>query len=277
MIRRIDYYYLPKKNHKKHDYCEFVISQIEELVISEEFKSLKQQEIPLNELLLNRLNSVDKDKNILDFFEQNNLIDELNHVVRNRLLLSLIMETCYFIQECLFCSLKMRMTVCFTLMRKPFLEVAIILMRILSEEDFIDRFNNEEKFDSVKTTPEQKKELIRQTNIHLKEKYHVEDIYDFIFNKDYPDSLYNVSNSAIHLFTDRTENKTGKQNLNFIFSTQQDNLRYWDYIYETVPMILTFLADLIDLLVLKSTSCDRVLIMDRVKAREKMKNKKNVC
>ena len=97
--------------------------------------------------------------------------------------------------------------------------------------------------------------------------------YDFIFNKDYPDSLYNVSNSAIHLFTDRTENKTGKQNLNFIFSTQQDNLRYWDYIYETVPMILTFLADLIDLLVLKSTSCDRVLIMDRVKAREKMKNK----
>lgn len=277
MVHRIDYYYLPKKFHKKHDYCEFVITQIEELVISEEFKSLKQQEIPLNELLLARLNSVDKDKNILDFFEQNNLTDELNHVVRNSLLLSLIMETCYFIQESLSCSLKMRMTVCFTLMRKPFLEVAIILMRILSEEDFIDRFNNEEKFDSVKTTPEQKKELIRQTNIHLKERYHVEDIYDFIFNKDYPDSLYNVSNSAIHLFTDRTENKTGKQNLNFIFSTQRDNLRYWDYIYETVPMILTFLADLIDLLVLKSTSCDRTLIIDRVKARDKMKNKKNVC
>lgn len=79
MTLRIDYYYLPKKFHKKHDYCEFVINQIEELVISEKFKSLKQQEILLNELMLARLNSVEKDKNILDFFEQNNLIDELNY------------------------------------------------------------------------------------------------------------------------------------------------------------------------------------------------------
>src|SRR5699024_2775126 len=143
------------------------------------------------------------------------------------------METCYFLQESLLCSLKMRMTVCFTLLRKPFLEISILLMRILNETDFIDRFSNEDGFDPIKTTPNQKKQLIEKTNYFLNDKFQADDIFNYIFSKEFGDSLFNLTNNAIHLYTDRNPiAATEKQNLNFIFSTKKDIEAQWEYIYD---------------------------------------------
>src|SRR5690625_4448552 len=143
MKKRIEYYYLPKKFRKKHDYCEFVITEIEKIVLEETFLELKTQTLKLPDNI-----KIEKDtqEHIFDILQANGLKAEHNQIVRTHLILSLIMETCYFLQESLLCSLKMRMTVCFTLLRKPFLEISILLMRILNETDFIDRFSNEDGF-----------------------------------------------------------------------------------------------------------------------------------
>ena len=267
---------MPKKFHKKHDYCEFVIGQIEDLILNEQFIELKEQAIEFPPEFINKLNS--SDEHILDLLKRDNYDDIVFHVVKNRILLALIMESCYFLQESLQCSLKMRLTVCFTLLRKPFLEISILLMRILNEENFIDRFNNEEDFDPIKTTPIQKQELIKLTNDWLHNKYEVETIFDYIFNKDFADSLYNITNNAIHLYTSRNPvSSTDKQNLNFIFSDKKDIEAQWEYIYENLPMLTTFIADLIDLLVLKSTSVGQKILIERIKKRDKLKEKNNVC
>ncbi len=270
------YQYLPVKFHKKHDYCEFVVSQIEELILNKQFIELSEQRFEFPTEFMDKLAS--DDKHILDLLEENNYNDIAFHIVKNRILLALIMETCYFFQEGLLSSLKMRMTVCFTLFRKPFLEISILLMRILNEADFIDRFNKEDKFDPVLTTPERKKELVLLTNTWLHDKYNPEDIYDLIFNKKYEDSLFNLTNNAVHLHTNRNPiSSTGKQNLNFIFSTEEDIERQWEYIYDYFPMLITYMADLIDLLVFKSTSVEEKIFIKRFKERDKLKNKNNVC
>lgn len=273
---RNSYQYLPKRFHKKHDYCDFVVNQLEGLILNAEFSELKTQTIEFPPDFIEKLSS--SDKHLFDLLKEHKYDDILFHITKNNILLSLITDTCYFLQESLSCSLKMRMTVCFTLLRKPFLEILIVLMRILNEEDFIDKFNQEEDFDPILTRPEKKKELIEQTNNWLQKKYDSEDIYDYIFDKKFGDSLFNITNNAIHLHTNRNPvSSTEKQNLNFIFSTNEDIEKQWEYIYEYLPMLITFLTDLTDLLVLKSTSAEEDIFTKRFRERDNLKNRNNVC
>ncbi|WP_430972125.1 hypothetical protein [Sunxiuqinia rutila] len=270
------YQYLPEEYHLKHDYCEFVVSQIEDLILNERFIELKSNSFEFPPDIMKEIEK--EDIHILDILEKHNYSDVTFHIVKKALLNSLIMETCYFLQESLQCSLKMRMTVCFTLLRKPFLEILIIFMRILNEDDFITNFNEKDGFDPIRTSPEKKKELIEKTNNQLFDKYPTDDIFDYIFAKDFGDSLFNVTNNSIHLFTNRNPvSATEKQNLNFIFSQQEEINYQWEYIYDVLPMLLTFIADLTDLLVLKSTSLKEDIFLDRIKERDKLKEKNNVC
>ncbi|WP_250255126.1 hypothetical protein [Chryseobacterium sp. Marseille-Q3244] len=264
-----NYFYLPNRFRKQHDYCEFVINQIEELVLHERFIELKVQKFELSEDIIEKMKT--SDEHIFDRLAYLGLNNELNLVVNNHLILSLIMETCYFIQESLLCSLKMRMTVCFTLLRKPFLEISTIMMRLLNEPDFIDKFNNLEDFDPIKITYQEKKRLLVETNKLLNNHFDNDDLYDFIFNKDFGDSLLNLTNNAIHLYTDRNPiSATEKQNLNFIFSTEEDINHMWEYIYDNIPMLLSFLASSIDLLVSKSIDVDEAVFRGRLQQRQIM-------
>lgn len=270
------YQYLPAKFHKRHDYCEFVISQIEDLILNEEFIELKTQVFEFPPEFIKKLDT--SDKHFLDLLEEEKYDDIVFHLIKNRVLLSLIMETCYFLQESFLCSLKMRMTVCFTLLRKPFLEILMVLMRILNDEDFIDNFNHTENYDPILASPGKKKELLNQSNKWLHNKYNSEDLYDFIYNKDFGDSLFNLTNNAIHLYTDRNPiSATEKQNLNFIFSNKENIESQWEYVYEYMPMLVTFMADIVDLLVLKSTSVKEKTFVIRMKARDRLRKKNDVC
>lgn len=275
---RKEYYYLPKEFWEKHDYCEFLINQVEDLLLNKTFKDLQTQTITFPDEFTSIIKDIDDEKNhLFDILEEHNFTSELNDIVRNQLLNALIRETCYSIQESLFCSLKMRMTITFTLLRKPFLEILIILMKILNEEDFIEKFNKKENYDPIKTTPEQKKSLIEKTNKFLFDKYDCNDLFQYIFDKDDSDSIFNITNNAIHLFTDRNPiSKTEKQNLNFIFSNYENTKSQWEYIYLTLPMILSFLTDLIDLLVFKSTSIEEKIFTKRINKREHLRKINNV-
>lgn len=272
---RKQYYYLPKKYQKAHDYCEFVLFQIEHIILDKKFVELEKQTLEFTPEFMTILK--ESDAHILDLLKEHGHDDALYHIVKNHMLRSLIMDTCYFLQEGFLCSLKMRMSVCFTLFRKPFLEILIVLMRILCEKSFIHDFNSKAGFDPVRTTPERKQELLQCSNEQLMKRFVPEDLFDYIFNKDFGDSLFNISNHAVHLFTDRNPvSKTAKQNLNFIFSNVNDIEGQWEYIYSTFPMLLSFMADLIDLLVFKSTSIEEAVFVVRLREREKVRKLKKV-
>lgn len=275
MKKRKHYYYLPTEYQKAHDYCEYVLFQIEELILNNTFVELEKQSLEFTPEFMKVLEK--SDEHILDLLQQHQQEDAVFHIVKNTMLRSLIIDTCYFLQEGFLCSLKMRLTVSFTLFRKPFLEILIVLMRVLCEKSFILDFNSKPNFDPIKTTPSRKRELIQCSNEKLMKKFVEDDIFDYIFNKDFGDSLFNISNHAIHLYTDRNPvSKTVQQNLNFIFSNTHDIKNQWDYIYNTLPMLVSFIADLIDLLVFKSTRVDEKVFVRRLRKREKMRRLSNL-
>lgn len=275
MNKRIEYYYLPKKYHRTHDYCEFVIFQIEEFITQKKFDELRFQTIKYSPEIGEKLAA--HKGHIFDFLEENELYEDLNKIVACNLLNSLIMETCYFLQEGYLCSLKRRLSVAFTLFRKPFFEILIVHLRLLLEDDFLNRFNNEENFNPTSLSASEKKGFLEIVNVLLNNLYDISDLYDYLFDKGFGDNIYNIGNTAIHLYTGNNPViKTEKQNLNFIFSNNDDAQSQWEYIYTIMPMLLTFLADLTELNVMKFTTVNDKLFNKRIADRYKMKKKLQV-
>jgi len=265
-----NFLYLPKKFHNKHRYCEFVITQIEQLLLDEQFSELRKQTIHFTK----PINSIEKGIDLVELLEKRGMHLERQIISRNIMLNSLIIDTCYFIQEGLVCSLKMRLSVTLTLFRKPFLETLLVIMRIITENDFMHKFINHEGLDPINITSTGKKKLISDTNYLLNMGYPEEALFKFIYDKDYESSLLNISNRAIHLYTNRNEkNMTGKENLNFIFSGKDDIENIWKYIYSTLPLLLTFLADTVDFATEQCTSVQQEIFLDRVIERRKMQKK----
>jgi hypothetical protein len=205
------------------------------------------------------------------------MTDEADHIVSNHVLNSLLMDTCYFLQEAFLCSLKMRLSVSFTLFRKPFSEILIILMRLLLEKDFIAKFNNEDNFNPTALPAENKKVYLEIINAALNNMYRVDDLYEYLFDKSHGDNLYNIGNHAIHLYTGKNPAiKTEKQNLNFIFSNKEDINAQWEYIYTIIPMLLSFLVEVAELCVMNGTDVPDGIFKRRFNDRYQMKKRCHV-
>jgi hypothetical protein len=154
----------------------------------------------------------------------------------------------------------------------------IVLLRIIYEKDFIDKFTKSELFDSTSITKEEKIWLIEKSlenSLSLKKEDSIF-IFDLIFNKENPESIINMSEKALHLSTTRNpKNNTEKQNLNFIFSTYDDNLSMWNYLYSKLPLLILYLTEVFDLYVLPVTKLDTSKLNDRLKKRIRIFN--NMC
>jgi len=271
-MHRKNFYYLPKKYHDTHRYCEYIVSQIEAFITQRSFEQLRTQKVKLTPEQSAALQNFDGD--VLDFFEKYNLTDELNMVVSRRLLHALIMDTCYFLQEGFNCCLRMRMSVAFTLFRKPFSEILIIYLRLLLDGQFLKRFSDEGNFNPVSLSKDKKLEYLNAVNSALGNMYVVNDLYEYLFDKSSGDNLYNISNHAIHLYTDKNPVlQTEKQNLNFIFSGKDEIQDQWEYIYRILPMLLSFLSDVIEFTVIANTDIPDYVFRNRFRQRNHMRTR----
>jgi len=248
------YLYLPNQFWSKHDLCFSLVSQIEEFVIDKQYNKLRYMSIPLTE---HDLLPTDNE-NLYEYLLRTNRKEEHDMFVYANIVNALLMDTCYFLQEALDCSLKMRLSVTYALLRKPFVYNLLVFLQLLYDDEFLDKFINNESFDSTKVSNEDKKNLIRlslKNSVSLKEE-NVDDIYDVIFNKKNHDSIINYSEKALHLSTTRNDYKTEKMNLNFVFSTYNNNLSLWEYLYSKLPLLLLYLNDVLDSLVIPFVGID---------------------
>jgi hypothetical protein len=104
-----------------------------------------------------------------------------------------------------------------------------------------------------------------------------QEIYDWIFNQNEPDSLINITNKALHLSTTRNKNnQTEIQNLNFIFSNQEDIENLWSYIYQKIPVLILYLLEVIEPLIFALIELPDGLYKKRLEERIKIMTN-NVC
>lgn len=260
-----EYLYLPKEFWKRHKQCESLVRQIEEFVMDSSYDELR-----FHVLDLSTEQHIKKDEHIFDFLLRMNMVGEHDTLVKKSLVNALIMDVCYFLQEAILCSKKKRLSVTFSLLRKPFVYHLLVFLRIMFEDEFLDKFNAQDSFDATDLEETKKRALLKQSlPFLLAAKSITEDeLYDWIFNQEKQDSLINISNRALHLSTTRNiYNKTGTQNLNFIFANQDNIENLWSYIYQRLPILLLYYVEIIETLVFNLIDLPEEKYMQRINER----------
>lgn len=261
---RYDFVHLPTEFHKQHQSCEFLLYQIEDFVIKDTYRNLRVQTIQLGEDL-----KLLDGEHILDYLLRTNKHDQHKEIITSNILNALIGDTCQFLQIALFASLQQRLTVTFSLIRKPFCYNLLVILRLYLTTDFLDRFNNEDAFDTTGLSQEDVIELLNASEEMLYSKtIKASDIYDFIFNPKEPDSLVNMSNKALHPSTTRNKNnRTEIQNINFVFSSKESIMTQWDYLYRRLPLLLLYLNEVLEFIVFDHLKLDNSIYVERLTER----------
>ena len=237
----MEFYYLPKEYHSVHKACFELVRQIEEFVVGKDYQFLRVSHAPMTE--------EEKDKfvecgDIWDFLKKYKE-NEFYRLLKKQLILGLLMDFCYFMQESLECSKKMRLVVSYALLRRPLVDNMKILLRILLDDEFYDKFIEKDDYDPASMKEDDLKELLKATDkMRMTKPITVEFIYECIYEKDNPGSIVNLSNRAIHPVTTRPWNKTGAMNCNFMFVMPDDIAGLWEHYYAYLPAILIFYSEL---------------------------------
>ncbi|MHA8104968.1 hypothetical protein PPZ62_11210 [Aquirufa nivalisilvae] len=131
-------------------------------------------------------------------------------------------------------------------------------MRLYLTTDFLNRFNKEDNFDTSELVQKEIIELITLSeSLLFSESIKATDVFNFIFNSSLPDSLVNMSNKALHPSTTRNKNNRTKiQNLNFVFSTKEDIISQWEYIYSRLPFLLMYLNEILECIIFDHLKLD---------------------
>ena len=233
--------YLPKEFRAIHKACSELILQIEELLVGKEYEFLKVYELDLTKEDKERLEECGDMMVYLEKHKKEHFIQLINR----QLVIGLLSDFCYFIEESLDCSKKKRLVISYALLRKILVDNMVILLRIMSDKTFCDKFIGRDDYDPAYAKDDELKALLNKTDEwRMTRSISGAFIYECIFDKNNPDSVINISNRAIHPVTTRPWNKTGAMNLNFMFVTNDDIKGLWKHFYSKMPAILVFYSDL---------------------------------
>ncbi|RYE27595.1 MAG: hypothetical protein EOP48_34375 [Sphingobacteriales bacterium] len=256
---RFDFIYLPEKYHSAHQDCEFLLQQIEDFVSKEEFGALKTQTIRFDEepVLLDG-------EHIFDYLDRIGMQGQHEKIIKNAILRGMATDSVHFLQLAFHASIQRRLTVTFALIRKPFCYNLLVILRTFLTSDFFQQFKTTEDFDTTKLSPDDKKLLLRTSGSVISTPLDTNVLYEIIFDTTSPDSIINLSNRALHPSTTQNKvNLTGKKNLNFVFSNEENIDSQWDYLYKKLPFLLLYLNELIECFVFGTNELDDKLRLDR--------------
>jgi len=192
----------------------------------------------------------ENEKDILAWLSKNGRQKEVDQIISSHTLFALISDTCHFIYESLSSAKNVKMTVAYSLIRKPFLENLLIIEQLLIDEKaFLLKFEEKpEDFDPGKINDAQKKQLINDCLSKINSAFLSQDIiFDLRFDKKNPSSIYAISNLATHLVTTRHPDfRTNANNLNLIFSGFDEWNSQLGHYYFFMPHLLFYAAEVID-------------------------------
>jgi len=248
---------LPKKYHGLNNLSAIIYDQLREIFQSDNYNDLWKAEFDINKKNQVLLREFKAGKiHSLDWMKANGLNEEIVIVLAKHLIISIVSDFVDFIYESLNCAKKGKMTVAYALLRKPFSDELLILEQLLYDpHDFIQRFfhsGNPNEYDPSSRALD-KKLIIRNALTKIKPQLILNEdlIYEIRYDKTSEIGINGISNQALHIVTNDKNYKTDDQNLNFVFSVDDDIKLYWNHYYFFVPYLLLYSASIIDALIFK--------------------------
>ena len=179
--------------------------------------------------------------------------DKLSHytLIYKQICLALLSDFCHFVYEGLQCSKKGKLSVAYSLLRKPFKDNLLIFEWLLAEPaDFIEKFYNEDPsvYAPQKLSPERKLKLIsaalQKTNSC--KSFEADFIYDLRYSRTAQYGLARAWDQATHLVTTFEQIKTTPQNFNFVFRNHEAEYSQWQGLYTCIPYLLFYTVGVVE-------------------------------
>lgn len=250
--------HLPDKHRFSHEYCFFLhdlmLDVIVELgkadLINTVIKKTEEEE----DAFFNAFNEKNYEgSELLNLLESHGKFVEIFMFFYKQVYIALLSDLLHFVYEGLQCSKKGKMTVTFSLLRKPFTENLLYLEYLLADPGtFVHHFW---KGDIEHFALGQKEKIDKQIFIKsIYEKYNLfsfeepDLIYELRYRKDSARSFQTYFQHATHLVTQARSYKTTNTNFNFIFSTQEDLESQWEGLYDYLPILLHHTYEVVEAL-----------------------------
>ena len=253
-IEKDDKVLLPKKYHFVHNTCVIIYDLIGEIIKSPTYKELTATSIKLEKGDKEIVDRLDRDIHVLDWLKATGRKDQISIVLGKHVLCSIISDLCSFIYESLNCARKGKMSVAYSLLRKPLTDELLLLEQLLvNRDELIERLYHSgepKQYDpSARAVGAEGIKQIIEESVKLLGGHALFDfdlIYKLRYDKTASNGLNGIMNHAHHIVTTDPNYKTEKRNLNFIFSVEDDYKRYWEHYYYFVPYLLIYTSAIVD-------------------------------
>lgn len=242
---------LPTKYRKRHQLMLYLYDVLVDMLV-------KADKYQLSNLSFRFTNEVNGKIDLFDELDRQKDLDISEYVYIPHIFFSILRDLNYYLFESLSCIERGKVTVAFSLARKPFQDNLFYLSWILVQpHDFLEKIQYGELREYDVSDLKGKKEFVIDLLLKAKESIQYENgfldfsrellnpelLYDIIYNRKAENSLTSVFDQSIHLLTKNKNYPTEKRNLNFIFSDDKIWDDFWNLFYEKTPYILLHLVE----------------------------------
>jgi hypothetical protein len=237
------YRHLPERHRFAHDYCLMIHDTFVQTLSEGEKADLFNVIIDDPSGSLRKKLQDSKGHDAINAMEENGNHVEVFLLLYKQICAGLISDMAHFLFEALNCSAKGKLTVTYSLLRKPLCENLLYLEYLLSDpaefvvkfwKDDIDHFGLGQKQvlkpDEIIKTIYQKYPLSRFEEPSF--------IYEIRYDKTSDQSFQTYFQKATHLVTQGRRYKTENSNFNFAYSGSSQLESYWDGLYSYLPVVL---------------------------------------
>lgn len=183
-------------------------------------------------------------EDLWEWLSRTNRQDIIEDLTYRQLAAAVIADASHFLCESLLASGKGKMTVAYSLLRKPLKESLLLLEWLVADPgDFLSRFNGESVDGYVlNRLGKADRKRIMQRASELVDLPGVGDDFQWVvrYAKEYPNSLETMWTKATHLVTTVQASGTEPGNLNFVFSSESAVEEQWEHYYSIVPLVLYY-------------------------------------
>ena len=242
---------LPTKYRKRHELMLYLYDILVDMLV-------KADKYQLSNLSFRFTNKINSEIDLFDELDRQKDLDISEYIYIPHIFFSILRDLNYYLFESLSCIERGKVTVAFSLARKPFQDNLFYLSWMLAQpHDFLGKIQYGTPKEYDVSSLKGKKEFVIDIFLKVKESIQYENsfldfsqellnpelLYDILYNRKAENSLTSVFDQSIHLVTKNENYPTEKRNLNFIFSDDKIWDDFWHLFYEKIPYILLYLVE----------------------------------
>lgn len=240
---------LPEKYHFRHQYTFFLHDIMAKIVAVGEKEGHFNHILQLKNVEHQKILSSRKQEETFDTLTKLGYSDQLDLLIFKQIFVAVLSDFLQFIYTALETSERGKLSVTYSLLRKPFKDNLFILEWILSEPDiFLERFKSTKSYDEIsidKIEPNEKTRIIKIANDRTGVPFLSADfIYELRYDKSKPFGFESIWQQATHLITTSSHYRTEEMNLNFVFSDYEAKTSQWENLYFLMPSLMLYAVNI---------------------------------